>query len=152
MFGAELSSQAVHSLASRTSIQKASSCVLSVLLCFETYSSVETEASAEAGRGRPLASLLTVAKERAADPRGSEFRECQVTCPLMVAVPTGQFTMGSSETDVDRTAGEGPQHEVSIAERFAVSKYEITFDQWDACVQLQLAHEPRTRGAEEACP
>jgi len=42
--------------------------------------------------------------------------------------------MGSPEDEVGRTAGEGPQHEVAIAEPFAVSKYEVTFDQWDACV------------------
>ena len=52
----------------------------------------------------------------------------------MVVVPAGKFTMGSSEAELDRTAREGPQHEVTVAEPFAVSKYEVTFDQWDACV------------------
>lgn len=50
------------------------------------------------------------------------------------AVPAGKFTMGSPEGEVGRTAGEGPQHEVAIAQSFAVSKFEVTFDQWDACV------------------
>jgi formylglycine-generating enzyme required for sulfatase activity len=42
--------------------------------------------------------------------------------------------MGSSEDEAGRTTGEGPQHEVAITEPLAVSKYEVTFDQWDACV------------------
>ena len=31
--------------------------------------------------------------------------------------------------------GAGAQHRVTIATPFAVSKFEITFDEWDACVQ-----------------
>jgi formylglycine-generating enzyme required for sulfatase activity len=69
-----------------------------------------------------------------AETADSVFKECAAVCPLMVVIPTGKFTMGSSEDEVGRTAGEGPRHEVAIAESFAVSKYEVTFDQWDACV------------------
>ena len=29
---------------------------------------------------------------------------------------------------------EGPQHQVTIAKPFAVSKFELTFDEWDTCV------------------
>ena len=29
---------------------------------------------------------------------------------------------------------EGPLHRVTIAQPFAVSKFEVTFDEWDACV------------------
>jgi formylglycine-generating enzyme required for sulfatase activity len=65
----------------------------------------------------------------------SEFRDCAVACSLMVVIPAGKFTMGSSENEVGRTAGEGPQHGVTIAEPLAVSKYEVTFDQWDACME-----------------
>jgi formylglycine-generating enzyme required for sulfatase activity len=36
--------------------------------------------------------------------------------------------MGSGE-DLDNT----PVHEVTIARPFAVSKFPITFDEWDAC-------------------
>jgi formylglycine-generating enzyme required for sulfatase activity len=31
---------------------------------------------------------------------------------------------------------EGPQHKVTIAKPFAVSKFAVTFDEWDACVVL----------------
>jgi formylglycine-generating enzyme required for sulfatase activity len=42
--------------------------------------------------------------------------------------------MGSPATETDRFPNEGPQHEVTIAKPFAVSKTEVTFAQWDACV------------------
>jgi formylglycine-generating enzyme required for sulfatase activity len=41
--------------------------------------------------------------------------------------------MGSPATEVGRGRDEGPQHEVSLAP-FAIGKYEITFQQWDACL------------------
>jgi formylglycine-generating enzyme required for sulfatase activity len=50
----------------------------------------------------------------------------------MIVVPAGSFLMGSPE---GKGKGlEHPQHGVTIAEPFAVSKYELTFDKWDACV------------------
>jgi formylglycine-generating enzyme required for sulfatase activity len=62
---------------------------------------------------------------------GSEFSDCE-RCPTMVVVPAGSFTMGSPASE--RYRGAEDQHEVTIAEPFAVSKFEITFDQWEACV------------------
>lgn len=61
------------------------------------------------------------------------FKDCP-NCPEMVQVPAGKFEMGSAENEPDRNPNEGPQHMVTIAHPFAVSKYEITFDEWDACV------------------
>lgn len=80
-------------------------------------------------------SVLTAAqeKEKAAKP-GSDFTECKKGCPVMIMVPPGKFFMGSPETEPDRYSDEGPQHEVTIAKPFAVSKFEVTFDEWDACV------------------
>jgi len=52
----------------------------------------------------------------------------------MVVIPPGKFSMGSPDDELDRTAGEGPRHAVTIPYAFAVSRSEITFDQWDACV------------------
>ena len=59
---------------------------------------------------------------------GTVFRDCE-GCPEMVAVPAGSFMMGSPEA-----AAEMPIHRVTIAEPFAVGKYEVTFAEWDACV------------------
>ena len=46
----------------------------------------------------------------------------------MVVVPAGSFTMGGP-TEIEQ-----PQQTVTIAMPFAVSKYEVTFADWDACV------------------
>jgi formylglycine-generating enzyme required for sulfatase activity len=53
-------------------------------------------------------------------------------CPEMVVVPAGTFTMGSPPGELGRDPGE-VQVPVTIARPFAVGKYAVTFDQWDAC-------------------
>ncbi|MCY3598662.1 MAG: formylglycine-generating enzyme family protein [Gemmatimonadetes bacterium] len=63
------------------------------------------------------------------------FRDCAF-CPEMVVVPPGTFTMGSPESEEFRGAVEGPQHSVTIGAPFAVGAYEVTFAEWDACVQM----------------
>lgn len=63
---------------------------------------------------------------------GHTFRDCDA-CPEMVVLPGGAFTMGSPATEVGRGRDEGPQREVSVAP-FAIGKYEVTFQQWDACL------------------
>jgi formylglycine-generating enzyme required for sulfatase activity len=60
------------------------------------------------------------------------FKDCP-TCPEMVVVPAGSFTMGSPEIEPERVTGED-QVRISIARPFAVGKFAITFDGWDACV------------------
>jgi formylglycine-generating enzyme required for sulfatase activity len=69
---------------------------------------------------------------------GNAFRECasgqgQDYCPEMVMVPAGSFTMGSPSTENGHTAAE-EQHKVTIKKPFAVSKFEVTFNEWDTCV------------------
>lgn len=61
----------------------------------------------------------------------TEFRDCP-HCPEMVVVPAGEFIMGSSKAESGHT-DEKPQHTVRFAEPFGVGKFEVTFDQWDAC-------------------
>ena len=58
-------------------------------------------------------------------------KDCR-DCPEMVAVPAGEFMMGSPRTEPHR--GSEDQHVVTIFRAFAVSRYEITFAEWDACV------------------
>ena len=76
--------------------------------------------------------VLTAEAEGALKP-GDVFRECHRACPQMVVVPRGKFTMGSPpyQKGSDR---EGPQHEVTFARQFAVSEYEVTFEDWDTCI------------------
>ena len=42
--------------------------------------------------------------------------------------------MGSPASETERTPREGPQHRVTFARPFAVGKFAVTFDEWDACV------------------
>jgi formylglycine-generating enzyme required for sulfatase activity len=63
---------------------------------------------------------------------GGSFRDC-LLCPDMIAIPPGQFTMGSPDDERMRSSTEGPQRVVSI-ERFALSQTEITYGQWLPCV------------------
>jgi formylglycine-generating enzyme required for sulfatase activity len=88
-------------------------------------------------RWRMVANTTTLTldqeKARAAEP-GSEFKECASGCPVMVIIPAGKFTMGSPENEPDREDTEGPQHAVTVARPFAVSKFEVSFEEWDACV------------------
>jgi len=80
-------------------------------------------------------SVLTFEQEKvqAAKP-GSDFKECADGCPAMIVIPGGRFIMGSPKTERDRNASGGPPHEVTIAKPFALSKFEVTFEEWDACV------------------
>src|SRR5262249_15578848 len=78
--------------------------------------------------------VLTVEREKVkAVRRGSDFKECANGCPVMIVIPAGKFVMGSPENEQDRHASEGPPHEVTIANPLAVSRFEVTFAEWDAC-------------------
>lgn len=59
------------------------------------------------------------------------FADCDL-CPKMIVLPPGRFTMGLEGKVSD--ADERPAHEVHIDYGFAIGKYEVTFDQWNACV------------------
>jgi len=76
--------------------------------------------------------LLSPERERALKPKDI-FKECD-KCPEMVVVPAGSFMMGSPAGDQGRDIDEGPQHRVTIAKPFAVGRFAVTFDEWDACV------------------
>jgi formylglycine-generating enzyme required for sulfatase activity len=66
----------------------------------------------------------------------ASFRECDEVCPQMIVIPAGSFTMGSPGTEMGRRSNEGPQQRISIAEPFAVSKFLVTFTEWDLCVSV----------------
>jgi formylglycine-generating enzyme required for sulfatase activity/predicted MFS family arabinose efflux permease len=80
---------------------------------------------------RPAAVSLSADQERALKPKDA-FRECAI-CPEIVVIPAGSFRMGSAG-EAGRSDRESPQHTVTIGQRFAVGRVELTFDQWDACI------------------
>ncbi len=81
---------------------------------------------------QPQSGGMTPSAERALKPKDI-FKECD-RCPEMVVVPAGSFTMGSPASESSRDIDESPQHTVTIAKPFAVARFPVTFDEWDACV------------------
>jgi len=82
--------------------------------------------------------VLEPAAEHTLKPRDI-FKECSAEqekdyCPQMVVLPAGSFIMGSPATEPGHQPSEQPQHQVAIAKPFAVSKFELTFNEWDTCV------------------
>jgi formylglycine-generating enzyme required for sulfatase activity len=61
-------------------------------------------------------------------PAGAVFQDAPFA-PEMVVVPPGRFMMGSEDGEGGE---EGPRHEVVIPQAFAVGRFPVTFDEWDA--------------------
>ena len=73
---------------------------------------------------------------------GYQFKDC-LKCPEMVVIPAGTFLMGSNRGK-DR---ELPVKKVKISRPLAVSRYEVTFNQWDACYTAGgCSKKPSDRG------
>ena len=77
--------------------------------------------------------LFAAIAAHAAPARGKTFRDC-ATCPEMVVIPAGTFVMGSPESEALRDPDE-TQHTVTFRHAFAISKYPITWDEWEACAR-----------------
>ncbi len=58
------------------------------------------------------------------------FRDC-IDCPEVVVLPSGRFTMGAD----DERESFGPARDAIITRSFAISRTEITFREYDVCVQ-----------------
>ncbi len=80
---------------------------------------------------------------------GQTFQECAANsadCPVMVVLPSGSFMMGSPASDDSADNLERPQREVNTL-RFAVGKFEVTWEEWITCVnaggcnRYRRAHE-----------
>ena len=70
---------------------------------------------------------------------GQKLQDCP-ECPEMVVVPPGSFRMGSPANEHGRDDDEGPVHKVTIDYMFAVGVYEVTFSEWDYCVEQGGCH------------
>ena len=80
-----------------------------------------------------VASQLLLGRYTNRLPPGAVFRDGR-DYPEMVVIPAGKFLMGSPPDEPERYDDEDPQHEVTIPNRFAVGRYAVTFDEWDAAV------------------
>jgi formylglycine-generating enzyme required for sulfatase activity len=81
--------------------------------------------------------VRTAEAERALEP-GEPFRECagdSKACPEMVVVPSGEFWRGS--VDDEGYDDERPRRKVKIGGPFAVARFEVTWDEWEACVAMR---------------
>lgn len=80
-------------------------------------------------------------------PRAGEVFRDAPDAPEMVVIPAGEFVMGSPAKEQGRSDNEGPQRRVWIAQAFAVGRFAVTFDEWDACVAAGgCTHQPADEG------
>lgn len=65
---------------------------------------------------------------------GNTIRDCP-SCPEMVVVPAGTAIVGASAADRFGSADEMPERKFDVRKPFAVSRYEVTRDQYEAFVR-----------------
>ena len=103
----------------------------------EPAATTETETATTATEEKPAAPVKTEQAAPKAAARtdkyadGATFNDTLkdgTKGPVMVVIPAGQYAMGSPGTS--RHADERPRHNVNV-KKFAISAYEITFDQYD---------------------
>ncbi len=73
----------------------------------------------------------------------SEIKDCP-TCPTLISLPGGEFVMGSNASDPT----EKPAHHVAINAPFAIGKYEVSVEEWNACAEASAC--PRIASATNA--
>jgi formylglycine-generating enzyme required for sulfatase activity len=81
---------------------------------------------AAAARPAPAAAAAPAAPQTPASHPLREFRDCDL-CPTMVALPGGDFAMGSTADPTEQ-----PAHRVEVS-AFAIGKFEVTQAEWNAC-------------------
>ena len=95
------------------------------LKSFYTWATVfrgHTLSVADIAAKKPGEAFFECVKTFSAD--RTDGKQIPVHCPEMVVVPAGSYKMGGGRSN----------RIITIAQPFAVSRFTITFDQWDACV------------------
>lgn len=99
----------------------------------------ELQTSHSAKPALPVPTATEVAS--ASSPSGFTFRDCD-GCPELVVVRPGSFKMGSS-----KSPSEMPSHTVKLPNAFAIGRFEVTFAEWDRCVEAgECRYQPGDHG------
>lgn len=93
--------------------------------------------------GKEAAPTAPARSGETAATRGGETRDCP-QCPLMISLNPGSLTMGSATSD----PAERPPHHVTIGHAFAIGKYEVTSEQWNACADANACPRIATNPAD----
>lgn len=78
-------------------------------------------------------------------PYGAVFSDAPFA-PEMVVIPPGTFLMGSPDSGPDAYDDEKPQHKVTIGYRFAIGRYPVTFEEFDAFCEATGRKKPGNEG------
>jgi formylglycine-generating enzyme required for sulfatase activity len=66
---------------------------------------------------------------------GDRFKECE-TCPEMVVIPRGDFSMGSTPAQPGHEADEAPVRKVTFTTRIAVARHAVSVAEFETFVAL----------------
>ena len=86
-------------------------------------------------RKRLLSLWLITAVSACASSAGPAIRRECAQCPEMVVIPAGTAIVGAATADPFRAEDEQPTRTFTIRQRFAVSRYEITREQYETFVR-----------------
>ena len=106
----------------------------------------KAQTPAQAPPTKPAVPAATAAP--AAVKAGAEFKDCP-SCPVLVTLPAASFVMGNDASD----PSEKPAHQVAIGAPFAIGKFEVTVQQWNACVSAGRCQAiPQAPGTQPNAP
>lgn len=64
---------------------------------------------------------------------GRDFKDC-TSCPTMITLGTGSIDLGAGDGDPQASPNEKPARPVTFTKLFAIGVKEVTFSEWQACV------------------
>jgi formylglycine-generating enzyme required for sulfatase activity len=92
-----------------------------------------------------LATLALTCRAQETTSHGSEFRDC-AACPEMIVIAAGEYGFGSPPNEFGSPYNEGYILDITIARPFAIGKYEVSFEEWDACARDKKCAMPADEG------
>jgi formylglycine-generating enzyme required for sulfatase activity len=106
--------------------------------CCQRYLEVHTAEDVGRLKGKMLLEKIAKATDKAVSPISAPKT---LTLDLgkgvtmkLVLIPAGKFIMGSPDSEKDRKADEGPQHEVTISKPFYLGVFEVTQEQYEQII------------------